>query len=168
MLELKISDYALIGNCRSAALVSKHGSIDWCCLPEFDSPSIFAAILDRQKGGHFSVSPTAPYQSTQKYIRDTNVLETHFINDKGEVRLMDAFTAMSEEEKSHTLFPDHEILRVVEGIKGNVKMKLECVPRKFYGKDIAVLEDHKGLEFSSRGKRIFIHSLARLSRKRFR
>ena len=150
MMEPTLSDYALIGNCRSAALVSKHGSIDWCCLPEFHSPSIFAAILDRKKGGHFSIAPIKPYQSIQKYIRETNVIETHFITEEGEVRLTDAFTVMSEEEKAHSLFPDHEILRVVEGIKGNVKMKLECAPRKFYGKNIPVLEDYKrlGIQFS--------------------
>ena len=150
MTEPKLSDYALIGNCRAAALVSKNGSIDWCCLPEFHSPSIFAALLDRSKGGHFSIAPAIAYQSSQKYIPETNVLETLFITADGEVRVTDAFTAMTEEEKAHCLFPDHEILRVIEGIAGNVKMKLECVPRKFYGKDIPVLEDRKklGIQFS--------------------
>src|SRR5688500_6615600 len=105
MVDPKLSDYALIGNCRSAALVSKYGSIDWCCLPEFDSPSIFAAILDRQKGGHFCIAPTKPYRSIQKYIEQSNVVETHFITDEGEVRLTDAFTVMSEEEKACGLFP---------------------------------------------------------------
>jgi GH15 family glucan-1,4-alpha-glucosidase len=158
VMEPKLSDYALIGNCRSAALVSRYGSIDWCCLPEFDSPSIFAAILDRQKGGHFSIAPIKPYQSIQKYIQETNVIETHFITDEGEVRLIDAFTVMSEEEKTLSLFPDHEILRVVEGIIGNVRMKLECAPRKYYGKNIPVLEDHKklGIQFSWREN---IHTL---------
>src|SRR5688500_6856533 len=157
-MEPKLSDYALIGNCRSAALVSRYGSIDWCCLPEFDSPSIFAAILDRQKGGQFSIAPIKPYQSIQKYIQETNVIETHFITDEGEVRLIDAFTVMSEEEKTLSLFPDHEILRVVEGIIGNVRMKLECAPRKHYGKNIPVLEDHKklGIQFSWREN---IHTL---------
>ena len=150
MTEPKLSDYALIGNCRAAALVSKNGSIDWCCLPEFHSPSIFAALLDRSKGGYFSISPAIAYQSSQHYIRETNVLQTLFITADGEVRVTDAFTAMSEEEKANCLFPDHEILRVIEGIAGNVKMKLEYVPRKFYGKEIPVLEDRKklGIQFS--------------------
>ncbi len=150
MTEPKLSDYALIGNCRAAALVSKNGSIDWCCLPEFHSPSIFAALLDRSRGGHFSIAPAVTYKSSQKYIPETNVLETLFVTADGEVRVTDAFTAMTEEEKARCLFPDHEILRVIEGLTGNVKMKLECVPRKFYGKDIPVLEDRKklGIQFS--------------------
>ena len=73
MDEAQISDYALIGDSRAAALVSRHGSIDWCCLPEFDSPAIFAALLDRSTGGYFSVNPCAAYQSAQEYLSDTNV-----------------------------------------------------------------------------------------------
>src|SRR5688572_23120020 len=134
MTQPKLSDYAIIGNCRAAALVSKYGSIDWCCLPDFHSPSIFAAILDRQKGGFFSIEPACAYQSRQRYIPETNVVETYFSTDEGEVRLIDAFIVMTEKEKSSTLFPDHEILRVVECISGTVRMKLICTPRKFYGK----------------------------------
>ena len=74
----KIHDYSLIGNCRSAALVSMYGSIDWCCLPEFHSPAIFSAILDRGKGGFFSIAPASDFNSTQNYIDDTNVVETVF------------------------------------------------------------------------------------------
>jgi GH15 family glucan-1,4-alpha-glucosidase len=149
-MEPKLSDYALIGNSRSAALVFKSGSIDWCCLPEFHSPSIFAALLDKEKGGYFSISPVDEYSSTQKYIPETNVLETYFKTDHGEVRLLDAFTALSEKEKAASLFPDHEILRVVDGISGSVKMKLEYVPRVFYGKYLPTLEDRKrlGISFS--------------------
>jgi GH15 family glucan-1,4-alpha-glucosidase len=150
MIEPKLSDYALIGNCRAAALISKNGSIDWCCLPEFHSPSIFAALLDPSRGGHFSIAPAMTYKSSQKYIPETNVVETLFMTADGEVRVTDAFTAMTEEEKTGCLFPDHEILRVIEGITGNVKMKLECAPRKFYGRDIPALEDRKklGIQFS--------------------
>jgi len=137
-----LSDYALIGNCRSAALISKYGSIDWCCLPDFHSPSIFAAILDRQKGGFFSIEPATEYQSKQKYIPDTNVVETYFSTTEGEVRLIDAFVVMTEEEKASSLFPDHEILRIVEGVSGSVKMKLVCTPRKYYGRYDTVLENH--------------------------
>ena len=125
MTEPGLSDYALIGNCRSGALVSKYGSIDWCCLPDFHSPSIFAAILDRQRGGYFSIAPVNAYQSRQRYIPDTNVVETIFSTDEGEVRVIDAFTVMTEKEKTSALFPDHEILRVVEGISGESSSVLE-------------------------------------------
>lgn len=150
MTEPGLSDYALIGNSRAAALVSKHGSIDWCCLPEFDSPALFCALMDRQKGGYFAISPADKYQSTQNYIPETNVVETVFAANDGEVRLTDAFTAMSEERKAESLFPDHEILRMVEGISGSVKMKLAYAPVIFYGKNLPFLEDRKklGVHFS--------------------
>src|SRR5437763_13119546 len=73
-----ISDYALIGDCRSAALVSGGGSIDWCCLPRFDSPSIFAAILDAERGGRFRIAPADAYTARRRYIPGTAVLETTF------------------------------------------------------------------------------------------
>ncbi len=157
MSVLKLSDYALIGDARSAALVGKNGSIEWCCLPEFHSPSIFAAILDREKGGYFSIDPVETYQSIQRYLPATNVVETHFKTEHGEARLIDAFVAMTEEQKRAALFPDHEILRVVEGVAGTVRMKVEYVPRIFYGKSAPVLNDNKklGIQFSWKGN-IFI------------
>jgi GH15 family glucan-1,4-alpha-glucosidase len=152
MKQCILADYSLIGNSRSAALVSKYGSIDWCCLPEFHSSSIFAALLDKTKGGYFCISPAGEFACAQKYISDTNVLDTNFKTADGEVRLLDAFTAMTEQQKSESLFPDHEILRIVEGISGSVKMKLEYVPRVFYGKSPPRLKDRQklGISFSSR------------------
>ncbi|HEX5172413.1 MAG TPA: glycoside hydrolase family 15 protein [Cyclobacteriaceae bacterium] len=144
-LEPKLSDYALIGNSCSAALVSKYGSIDWCCLPEFHSPAIFAALLDRKKGGHFCIKPAGENQPIQKYLDDTNVVETLFTTQTGQVRLVDAFVAVQEKERESYPFPDLEILRIVEGISGVVKMEFEYAPRKFYGKTNAVLENRNKL-----------------------
>jgi GH15 family glucan-1,4-alpha-glucosidase len=146
---LKISDFILIGNCRSAALINKMGSIEWCCLPEFHSPSIFASVLDKVKGGFFSISPANGFSSVQKYIADTNVAEIHFETEEGAVRLLDAYAVTSEEEKKKHLFPEHEILRIVEGVSGTVQMKFEYAPRIFYGKSDPHLEDRKkfGIHF---------------------
>jgi GH15 family glucan-1,4-alpha-glucosidase len=141
----RISDYALIGNCRSAALVGRNGSIEWCCLPEFHSPAIFAALLDREKGGYFSIAPVGPWQSSQGYLPATNVAETRFQTEEGEARLVDAFVALTEEEKRAALFPDTELLRVVEGVAGVVRLKMEYVPRPFYGRGAASLQDHQKL-----------------------
>ncbi|MBK0402648.1 glycoside hydrolase family 15 protein [Adhaeribacter sp. BT258] len=141
----KLSDYALIGNSRAAALVSNKGSVDWCCLPEFDSPAIFAALLDPDFGGHFSLAPTETFTSSQNYLPDSNVVETRFRSGSGEARLLDAFVALSEAEKARSLFPDHEILRVLEIISGEVEFRMEYVPRVFYGKEAATLEDHRKL-----------------------
>lgn len=141
----RISDYGLIGNCRSSALVSKYGSIDWCCMPEFHSPAIFSAILDNETGGTFSISPVNEYSATQDYISHTNVLETNFDTAEGSVKITDCFVAMHEHAKMAELFPDHEILRIVEGISGSVKMKLEYRPKLMYGRRAAKLKDFKKL-----------------------
>lgn len=150
MKEYKISDYSLIGNSRSAALVSMEGSIDWCCLPEFHSPSLFAKLLDTEAGGFFSITPVTSFRSRQKYVTDTNVLETYFESEEGKIRLLDAFIAMGEEEKQHSLFPEHEILRVVQGKSGSVRVRMIFSPRTFYGKDSPKLNNHKnlGINFS--------------------
>lgn len=86
---LPIADYALIGDMRTAALVSRRGSIDWACFPRFDSPSVFARILDHRVGGHFSVQPVGAYESTQRYEEGTNVLVTEFEQDAGHLELLD-------------------------------------------------------------------------------
>src|SRR4051812_3855804 len=88
----RISDYGLIGNSRSAALVSRHGSLDWCCLPRFDSLSVFGAVLDPRRGGRFAITPTGSYGSHLRYIDDTNILETLFDCEEGTATLTDCFT----------------------------------------------------------------------------
>ncbi|HEY8399858.1 MAG TPA: glycoside hydrolase family 15 protein [Cytophagaceae bacterium] len=142
---VNISDYALIGNCRTAALVSNKGSIDWCCFPEFHSPSLFASLLDKNKGGYFSIAPINEFTSYQSYINDTNVVETIYETVSGRVRLIDAFTVVSKEAMKNSLIPEHEILRIVEGISGEVKMKSVYFPQPFYGKYRVKLEDRKKL-----------------------
>jgi len=146
----KIHDYSLIGNCRSAALVSKLGSIDWCCLPEFHSPAIFSALLDSGKGGFFSIAPDSAFSSSQKYLEDTNVVETVFTTKEGTVKLIDAFVAATEEEKQLSLFPDHEMLRIVQCTSGSMSLKMEFAPTLFYGKNPASLINNKklGIKFS--------------------
>jgi GH15 family glucan-1,4-alpha-glucosidase len=138
----KLRDYALIGNCRSAALVNKYGSIDWCCLPEFHSPAVFSALLDRERGGHFSIAPTGQFHSIQNYIDDTNVVETVFQTDDGQVRLTDAFVAATEEDKTRCLFPNDEILCMVHCTSGAMLLKIEFSPTLFYGKKPAELTDN--------------------------
>ena len=78
-----IENYGVIGDLHTAALVGMDGSIDWCCLPHFDSPSIFAAILDDQKGGFFKIAPLYEPRHKQMYLPDTNVLVTRFLSDQG-------------------------------------------------------------------------------------
>ena len=83
-----IADYALIGDCRTAALVSCDGSVDWLCLPNFSSTSVFARLLD-PRGGSFSLRPTQPFKSTRRYIDSTAVLETTFETEGGSARIFD-------------------------------------------------------------------------------
>ena len=111
-----IGDYALIGDGRSAALVSRDGSLDWLCWPRFDSPSIFAALLDTARGGRFRVRPTGTFRSERRYLPDTNVLETVFHTASGAVALRDLMPVVSEEDKRAALIPEHEVLREVEGL----------------------------------------------------
>jgi GH15 family glucan-1,4-alpha-glucosidase len=86
---LPIEDYAAIGNLRTAALVSRRGSIDWACLPHFDSPSVFSAILDARRGGHFRISPAATARGEQHYLDGTNIVQTTFEADGGRFSVLD-------------------------------------------------------------------------------
>lgn len=129
-----LSDYGLIGDCRSAALISRSGSIDWLCWPNFDSPSIFGRLLDYDKGGYFAVSPLGPFRSTWRYVGATNVLETTFKTPDGTVRLSDSMPAFTEDQKQHRLVPFRQILRRVEGLEGSVAMKLAYVPRPLHAR----------------------------------
>jgi GH15 family glucan-1,4-alpha-glucosidase len=129
----KIQDYGIIGDCRSAALVSKYGSIDWLAWPKFDSPSIFAAVLDPAKGGYWSISPVDTFQINRNYIRETNVLQTRFFAAGGEALLTDVMPVTSEEAKRLQLWPDHELVRTIRCTEGELEARIEFVPRAEYG-----------------------------------
>jgi len=128
-----IAAYAIIGDSRANALVSLDGSVDWLCLPDFDSPSLFARLLDWRRGGHFRIAPTIPYEASRHYVDDTNVLETTFRTARGVVTLTDFMPALTEMQKRHALQPLRALLRIVEGHAGCVPMRLEYVPRPIYG-----------------------------------
>lgn len=129
----QIADYALIGDSRSAALVSRAGSIEWCCWPRFDNSSVFGRILDRERGGHFTITPAAEFTTTRRYIEATNVLETTFETAGGAVKLIDCMPVSPEVERRATLRPLRQILRIVEGIRGEVPMQLQFRPRPRFG-----------------------------------
>jgi GH15 family glucan-1,4-alpha-glucosidase len=126
-----IGDYAAIGNCRAIALVSRAGAIEWLCLPYFSSPSWFAAILDREKGGSLSVTARAPVHTERAYIDGTNVLETTFRCDGGVVRLTDFMTVGGA--PAPLLEPQHELIRRIECVEGEVTIDVACTPRPRYG-----------------------------------
>lgn len=140
-----IGDYAIIGDCRSAALISRDGSLDWLCIPRLDGPSTFAALLDAEKGGCFAVRPTQRYSVERSYIGDTNVLETVFSTETGRVRLVDLMPVISEEEKRRQLSPDHQVLRLIECVAGEVEVEVVCDPRPDYARVVPRLSDHGAL-----------------------
>jgi len=128
-----IASYALIGDCRTAALVSREGSVDWLCLPRFDSPSIFGTLLDPARGGHFTIRPIGAFESERRYIGRTNVLETTFRTPTGALRLVDFIPVTDEEEKRRTLRPDFTLARRVECLAGEVEIEAVCDARPDYG-----------------------------------
>jgi len=123
-----ISDYALLSDCHSGALVSKDGSIDWCAFHRFEARPVFARILDWGKGGFFRIAPTDKYEVTRRYLPRTNVLETRFQTEKGVLVLTDCFALHLE--KGH---PDHRLIRHVRCDEGEVAVKAKFEPRFDYG-----------------------------------
>ena len=149
MAQPAIRDYAVIGDCRSAALVSNHGSIDWLCLPRFDSPTVFASILDPACGGCCRVRPSGASKTTRRYIGDSNVLETTFTTATGVVRLTDLMPVDSEAGKARELWPEHEILRKVECLDGRVEVEVVVDPRFDYGRVVPTIDCRRpGLFFA--------------------
>jgi GH15 family glucan-1,4-alpha-glucosidase len=128
-----IAEYGLLADCNSAALVSRDGSIDWLCLPRYDSPAVFARLLDPD-AGHWSLRPAGAYRSERRYVPGTLVVETTVTTDTGTARVRDAM-AFAPGQRGHALGHDapHEVLRSVEGVSGRVAFDMELAPRPEYG-----------------------------------
>lgn len=158
---LPIDDYGIIGNMRSAALVGMNGSIDWFCFPHFDSPSIFAKILDHKKGGYFCVCPTIEFKTKQFYWPDTNVLITRYLTDEGIVEVSDFMPVGSQIKDEY----DYSIIRRVRGINGNVKMVMECFPAFNYARESHTLNiSEHGATFVSGESTLDLNSTIPLKR----
>jgi GH15 family glucan-1,4-alpha-glucosidase len=157
-----IEDYGVVGNLRTAALVGKHGSIDWFCFPNFDSPSVFGAILDEKKGGYFRIAPTIQEISRkQVYWADTNVLVTRFFSSDGVGEIID-FMPVGESKKDP---PYHGLIRRVKVNRGSMRFRMECVPAFNYGRDRHKLEIvPEGVRFCSPALRLALASSARLKK----
>ena len=125
-----IENYGVIGNMRSIALVGMNGSIDFLCYPEFDSPTVFAALLDDQNGGRFEIRPQLPkVRVRQLYLPDTNILLTRFLAEEGVAELTDYMPIEQDGEQPN------EIVRTVSVIRGNVHFEMRCQPRFNYAAD---------------------------------
>ncbi|MCC6935011.1 MAG: glycoside hydrolase family 15 protein [Thermomicrobiales bacterium] len=129
-----IGAYAIIGNGRSAALVSRDGAIDWLCWPRFDSPAIFAALLDRKRGGTFSVRPTGEAEIVRRYLPDTAIIETTYRTADGACVVRDLMPVVDEPDKRRQFVAEHEILREIEGLAGEVEVEVTYAPRPDFGR----------------------------------
>ena len=141
---LTIADYALLSDCQGSALVGRNGSIDWACLPRFDSPAFFSRLLGTN-AGHWLIAPVGGHLGDRSYIADTMVLRTTWRTPHGTVALTDAL-ALAPDERGHHIgrHAPHVVLRVVEGIEGTVEMAFEFVPRPEYGLTVPVVVPGEG------------------------
>jgi GH15 family glucan-1,4-alpha-glucosidase len=125
---LPIEDHGIIGNLRTAALVGMDGTIDWLCLPAFDSPSVFCSILDDERGGHFRLRPKRYARCQQLYLPDTNVLLTRFLSPEGVAEVLDFMPIVNANDERHRL------IREVRVVRGSVDFEVECSPAFDYAR----------------------------------
>ena len=154
MPETAIAEHALIGDLQTAALVTTDGSIDWFCFPRFDSPSVFGALLDDERGGHFRIRPAdVAYTSKQMYLPDTAVLVTRFFTDSGLGQVVDFMPPAGA-----TATDNHRIVRLVQCVRGQMTFAVDVAPRFDYGRHPHQLElVEQGAVFTSNGHRLTMH-----------
>jgi alpha,alpha-trehalase len=128
-------NYGVIGNCRSAALISDKGSIDWCCLPDFDSPSLFAKLLDKEKGGSFGIEVDESYTVRQEYMRHTNILSTTFRSGESAFEIIDFMPRYKISDNDY--FTPAEIYRYIRFISGNPSFRVCYYPKLNYAREEA-------------------------------
>ncbi|KAI8986304.1 glycoside hydrolase family 15 protein [Trametes punicea] len=127
---IPLADHGLIGNLRTAALISTDGSVESYCVPNFDSPSIFARILDKDKGGHFSITPTTPFTTKQSYLPNSNILQTKYLNEQGVATVTDFLPRQPSSAKARPLLA--WLIRRV--IRGSMPLRVECAPAFNYAR----------------------------------
>ncbi|WP_406077134.1 glycoside hydrolase family 15 protein [Micromonospora sp. NBC_00858] len=133
-----VDEHGLVGDLQTAALISKDGTVDWFCAPRFDSPSVFGALLDRRKGGHFQLSPDGvEYTSKQLYLPGTPILITRFLSDDGVGEVVDFMPVTGEHATDR-----HRLVRMLRVVRGNMRFRFDCRPRFNYGRDSFTLETH--------------------------
>jgi GH15 family glucan-1,4-alpha-glucosidase len=133
MTLMRLEDLGLVGNCQVAALVENSGAIVWCCLPRFDSEPVFAALLDHENGGTFTLKPAGGEVGKQRYIENTNVLETTFETKDGAFRLIDFAPRFHQYGRN---FRPTEFYRIVEPISGAPRVSVTCDPRLGWSKGV--------------------------------
>jgi GH15 family glucan-1,4-alpha-glucosidase len=142
-----IGDHAVIGDGRTVALITRDATIDWLCLPDLDSPSVFGALLDERSGGAFSLAPEAAYTVSRRYVPSTNVLATTFETTSGSVRIIDAMTLPDGD----SLAPARELCRRIEIVSGRVPMRWKITPRFGYGLERPTIGDRRGIPVAAAG-----------------
>jgi GH15 family glucan-1,4-alpha-glucosidase len=168
MTEAAIADHALIGDLQTAALVSTDGSVDWFCCPRFDSPSVFGALLDDERGGHFRIRPASrDYSSTQVYFPDTAVVITRFVTPAGLGEVVDFMPPAGS-----TATANHQLVRMLRCVRGEMSFEIEIAPRFDYGRAPHRLDlTEHGAVFTTGAVTLTLHSVrepddARLARVR--
>jgi GH15 family glucan-1,4-alpha-glucosidase len=144
--DVPIRDHAAIGDGRTVALVTLDGSIDWLCLPDLDSASVFGSLLDIRSGGTFILAPAVPFGARRHYVPGTNVLVTVFSTDAGTVRVTDAMTL-----PDGGLAPARELCRRIDVESGTVQMRWEVRPRFGYGEDTTSIGSRGGIPVATAG-----------------
>ncbi|MFP4402994.1 MAG: glycoside hydrolase family 15 protein [Nanoarchaeota archaeon] len=154
-------DYGIIGNCKTCALIDKKGSIEWMCYPKFDSSSIFAKILDEKKGGSFQIIPNKKSTYKQKYIENTNILETTVENKDYSFKIIDFFPRYKKilPNKKTKVFKINKLVRIIEPIKGKPKIKIILNPKLEYAKtNTFLVEEENKINIKSENEKIFLFS----------
>jgi GH15 family glucan-1,4-alpha-glucosidase len=142
-----VEDYAYISDMHCTALVSRTGSVDWCCMPRMDSDSCFARLLDWDRGGYCMIVPVGEYTATRRYLPDTMILETHFVTPHGEARLTDFFVMDPDEpENAH-----YDLIRIVDGIAGVVDFTWDLQARFGYGEILPYMQREASGAYTARG-----------------
>lgn len=149
----RIQERALIGDCRSAALVDGRGGIDWLCWPRFDSDPVFASLLDPERGGVFRIAPAGASRSAVRYVEGTNVAVTRFDLGGASIELVDAMSVDQDGPHDRTLLPEHEIVRIATCTAGEVLLRIELDPRPGFGSRVPRLrpDRHGTVRFEDKG-----------------